>query len=88
MGRADGNGHAANTDGERVFEQEPATVQRLHFGPRLKPQATQAVRLGVAKACPINGGNVRNLIQWQFVELHSGPSFIQTQLQLIIIFFS
>ena len=62
-------------------------MQWLHLGTRLKPKATQAVRLGVAKACPINVGNVRNLIQWQFVELHSGPSFIQTQLQLIIIFF-
>ena len=87
MGGADGNGHAADTDGQRVFEQEPATMQRLHLGACLKPKATQAVRLGFAKACPINVGNVRNLIQWQFVELHAGPSFIQTQLQLIIIFF-
>ena len=86
MSRADGDGHASDADGQRVFEQEPATVQRLYLGACLKPKATQAVRLGLAKACPINVGNVRNLIQWQFVELHPGPSFIQTQLQLIIIF--
>jgi len=87
MGGADGDGHASDADGEWVFEQEPTTMQRLHLGTRFKPKATQAVRLGFAKACPINVGNVRNLIQWQFVELHAGPSFIQTQLQLIIIFF-
>lgn len=82
----DGNGHPADADGKRVPEQEPATVQRLHLRARLKPQATQTVRLGFPKARPINVGNPRDLFQRQLIELHPRSSFIQTQLQLIIIF--
>ncbi len=62
MGGTDSDGHPPDADGQRVFEKKPATVQRLHFGARLKSKAAQPVRFGLPKPRPVNVDDMCDLI--------------------------